>query len=95
MVNINEKGYTKVMDLCEQLENQEIDFIKFIDEFEIIAFNNFSGKSIDYFADGWSKGSALRLMKVFLQAYNGDKKAESRLKADLELEEFNLTIKQL
>ena len=34
-------------------------------------------------------------MKVFLQAYNGDKKAESRLKADLELEEFNLTIKQL
>ena len=95
MANINETGYNKTMELCEQLENKEIDFIKFIDEFEIIAFNNFSANSIDYFADGWSKGSALRLMKVFLKAYKGDKKAENRLKADLGLEDFNITIKKL
>lgn len=95
MANINKTGYDKAMKLCGQLENKDISFIDFINEFEIIAFNNFSSKSLDYFNDGWSKGGVLNLMKYFLKASAGDKKANDRLMADLELEDFNLTIKEL
>lgn len=95
MANINKTGYDKAMKLCGQLENKDISFIDFINEFEIIAFNNFSSKSLDYFNDGWSKGGVLNLMKYFLKASAGDKKANDRLMADLELKDFNLTIKEL
>lgn len=95
MANINKIGYEKTMNLCGRLENNEISFIEFINEFEIIAFNNFKGKSFEYFNDGWSKGGVLRLMKLFLQANAGDKKANERLIVDLELEDVNLGVKEL
>lgn len=95
MTNINKLGYEKTMALCEKLENKEITFVQFIDEFEIIAFNNFSSKSFDYFNDGWAKGGVLRLMKLFLQASSGDEKANDRLIVDLGLEDYNLEIKEL
>ena len=68
---------------------------EFIDEFEIIAFNDFSSKSFDNFNDGWSKGGLLRLMKLFLQASSGDKKAEDRLLVDLDIEYSNIGIKKM
>ncbi len=83
------------MELCKKLENKDISFVEFIDEFEIIAFNNFSSKSFDYFNDGWAKGGVLRLMKLFLQASAGDKKANDRLNVDLDLEDYNLEIKEV
>lgn len=95
MANINKIGYEKTMELCGKLENKEISFIDFIDEFEVIAFNNFSGKSFDYFNDGWSRGGVLRLMKLFLKASAGDTKANDRLIVDLGLEDVNMTIKEL
>ncbi len=95
MTNINKIGYEKTMDLCSRLQNKEISFVEFIDEFEIIAFNNFSSKSFDYFNDGWSRGGVLRLMKVFLQASAGDEKAKDRLIVDLDLEDYNMEIKEL
>lgn len=91
----NEEGYEKAMKLCAKLENKEVDFAEFIAEFEIIAFNDFSAISIDHFADGWTKASVSTLMKYFIKAYNGDEKAERRLKIDLELEEANFTIKKV
>lgn len=95
MTNINRIGYEKTMELCKKLENNEISFVEFINEYEIIAFNNFSGKSFDYFNDGWSKGGVLRLMKIFLQASAGDEKANDRLIVDLGLEDYNMEIKEL
>lgn len=95
MTNINKIGYEKTMELCKKLENKDISFVEFIDEFEIIAFNNFSSKSFDYFNDGWAKGGVLRLMKLFLQASAGDKKANDRLNVDLDLEDYNLEIKEV
>jgi hypothetical protein len=82
------------MQLCKQLESQKISFIEFITEFEIIAFNNFSSKSFDYFNDGWSKGGALRLMKLFLQANSDDEKAKDGLIVDLGLKNYNMEIKE-
>lgn len=93
MTNINKIGYEKTMKLCKKLENQKISFIDFINEFEKIAFNNFSSNSVDNFNDGWSKGGVLRLMKLFLQANSGDEKANDRLIIDLGLEDYNLEIK--
>lgn len=93
MTNINKIGYEKTMELCKKLENQKISFIDFINEFEKIAFNNFSSNSVDNFNDGWSKGGVLRLMKLFLQANSGDEKANDRLIIDLGLEDYNLEIK--
>ena len=95
MVNINQRGYEKTMKLCKELENNNINFVEFINEFEIIAFNDFKGKSLEYFNDGWSKGGVLRLMKLFLKASAGDKKANDRIIVDLGLEDVNLTIKEL
>ena len=51
--------------------------------------------SFDYFNDGWSRGGVLRLMKVFLQASAGDEKAKDRLIVDLDLEDYNMEIKEL
>lgn len=95
MANINKRGYEKTMKLCKELENGNINFVEFIDQYEIIAFNDFKGKSFDYFNDGWSKGGVLRLMKLFLKASAGDKKAQSRLIVDLELEDVEMEIKEL
>ena len=95
MTRLNQIGYEKTMDLCKKLENKEISFVEFIDEFEIIAFNDFSSKSFDNFNDGWSKGGLLRLMKLFLQASSGDKKAEDRLLVDLDIEYSNIGIKKM
>lgn len=95
MTNINKIGYEKTMQLCKQLKSQKISFIEFINEFEIIAFNNFSSETFDYFNDGWSKGGVLRLMKLFLQANSGDEKANNRLIVDLGLENYNMEIKEL
>lgn len=94
MTNINKIGYEKTMKLCRELKNNEISFIDFINEFEIISFNNFKSKSIEYFNDGWSKGGALRLMKIFLQASSGDTKANNRLIIDLGLKDYNLEINE-
>ena len=94
MSNVNKLGYDKTMKLCKKLENNEISFVEFIDEFEIIAFNNFSSDGIDSFNDGWSRGGVLRLMKLFLQASSGDKKAEDRLLVDLDLEYCSMEIKK-
>lgn len=95
MSNINKVGYEKTMNLCKKLENKEISFVEFIDEFEIIAFNDFSSNSFDNFNDGWSKGGLLRLMKLFLQASSGDKKAENRLLVDLDIEYSNIGIRKM
>lgn len=91
----NKEGYEKAMNLCAKLENKEVDFVEFITEFEIIAFNDLSAISIDHFADGWTKASVSTLMKYFIKAYNGDEKAKRRLIIDLELEEVNFTIEKV
>ncbi len=95
MTNVNEVGYEKTMKLCKELDNNEISFVEFVDEFEIIAFNCFSKNSIDSFNDGWSKGGVLRLMKLFLQANSGDEKAHDRIIVDLGIESCNIEIKKV
>lgn len=95
MTDVNKRGYEKAMKLCKKLENEEISFVEFIDEFEIIAFNEFSGDSIKNFNDGWSKGGVLRLMKLFLQASSGDEKAKNRLLVDLGIEYSSIGIEKV
>lgn len=91
----NKKALDMLFDLCEKLENDEIDFIKFLQEGDIILFNKMSINGVRAFSDGWRDGSASNIYQHVLKAYNGDKKALRRLLGDLEIEYESLTIKQV
>lgn len=87
----NKYALEKMFNLCEKLANNEIDFVNFIKEFEIICFNDVGGNAIDNFSDGWSKASVSTLMRYVLRAYDGDVKAKQRLEVDLYIEDYDLS----
>ena len=84
-----------LFDLCEQLENNEIDFVKFLREGDLILFNRMSRDGVKAFSDGWRAGCASNIYQYVIKAYNGDEKALRRLLIDLEIEYECLTIKQV
>lgn len=84
-----------LFDLCEQLENNEIDFVKFLREGDLILFNRMSKNGVQAFSDGWRAGCTSNIYQYVIKAYNGDKKALRRLLIDLEIEYECLIIKQV
>lgn len=91
----NAKGLEKMEKLYDEFKSGEKTLPEFIDDFEKICFNDIQADSIEHFADGWSKASISTLMKIFIRAMEGDKKAESRLRVDLGIEYQSLTIKKV
>lgn len=87
MTNINDIGIKRIADLICKLQTKELSFVDFVDEFERACYNDISSRSLEYFADGWSKGAVSSFMKVCLRAFiDGDANAVKRLNADLGLE---------
>ncbi len=82
----NKEAMKKINDLIKDLNNGVMDFVDFVDEFEIICFNEVSSRHLDNFADGWSKATVSSFMKICLRAFDGDEKAGERLVVDLGLE---------
>lgn len=91
----NNEGFEKMVELYGEFQSGERTLPEFIDDFERICFNDIQADSIEHFADGWSKASISTLMKIFIRAMEGDKKAESRLRVDLGIEYQSLTIKKV
>lgn len=87
----NRLGLERMMNLCEKLRRKEIDFVSFIEQFEIICFNDISSDAMNNFKDGWSRGEVTNLMKHVLRAYDNDAKALRRLEVDLFLEDYDLS----
>ena len=86
MANNNE-AIKKIAILIADLQTNDIDFLEFITEFEVICYNDISSRNLDYFADGWSRATVSSFMKVCLMAFvDGDVNAIRRLNADLGLE---------
>lgn len=84
----NKQALMKIEKLCDELNNGKIDFVEFINEFEIVCYNDISSRHLDYFADGWSKATVSSFMKVCLRAFvDEDEMAQSRLIVDLGLED--------
>lgn len=84
----NKIALKKIEKLCDELKSDKIDFIEFINEFEIVCYNDISSRHLDYFADGWSKATVSSFMKVCLRAFvNDDEMSQSRLIVDLGLED--------
>ena len=91
----NKKALNMLFDLCEQLENNEINFVEFLHEGDLILFNRMSRNGVKAFSDGWRAGCASNIYQYVIKAYNGDEKALRRLLIDLEIEYECLTIKQV
>lgn len=81
----NNEAMKNINNLIKDLNNGALDFVEFVDKFEVICFNEISSRHLDNFADGWSKATVSSFMKVCLRAFDGDKSSRLRLKADLEL----------
>ena len=84
----NKIALQKIEKLCKKLDDDKIDFVEFINEFEIVCYNDISSRHLGYFADGWSKATVSSFMKVCLRAFvDDDEMAQSRLIVDLGLED--------
>lgn len=84
----NKIALQKIEKLCKKLDDDKIDFVEFINEFEIVCYNDISSRHLDNFADGWSKATVSSFMKVCLRAFvDEDEMAQSRLIVDLGLED--------
>lgn len=89
----NKQALIKIEKLCDELKSDKIDFVEFINEFEIVCYNDISSRNLDYFADGWSKATVSSFMKVCLRAFvDEDEMSQSRLIVDLGIDDVDFEV---